>query len=211
MSEFIEKNRATIIGIAIFLILSILYSKYQDYQAQSEYEEMERVEAENNLKSQREQAQIEEQKKVQESLELQKIKDEKRKSYIQKQHDLVSTYQEIRYFFNSFKVDSLNFVQQGKYQYYLFDVNLSYNKAEQKTIFSCKSSKGLCIKYFVEQSGYDDFGNYYPRGTTTEKTTDQFWYTNQTITEFEKAKSAFEKYKSLVNEIKEIESENSEF
>ncbi|WP_026993697.1 hypothetical protein [Flectobacillus major] len=204
MSEFIEKNRATIIGIAIFLILSILYSKYQDYQAQSEYEEMERVEAENNLKSQREQAQIEAQKKVQESLELQKVEEEKRKSYIQKKHDLVSTYQEIRYFFNSFKVDSLNFVQQGKYQYYLFDVYLSYNKAEQKTIFSCKSSKGLCIKYTSESSG-DDFLNY----SSTEKTTDQFWYTNQTITEFEKAKSAFEKYKSLVNEIKEIESENS--
>lgn len=206
MSEFIEKNRATIIGIAIFLILSILYSKYQDYQAQSEYEEMERVEAENNLKSQREQAQIEEQKKIQESLELQKVEDEKRKSYIQKKHDLVSTYQEIRYFFNSFKVDSLNFVQQGKYQYYLFDVNLSYNKAEQKTIFSCKSSKGLCIKYTHESNG-DGFSDY----SSTEKTTDQFWYTNQTITEFEKAKSAFEKYKLLVNEIKQIESENSEF
>lgn len=204
MSEFIEKNRATIIGVAVFLILSILYSKYQDYQAQSEYEEMERLEAENNLKSQREQAQIEAQKKVQESLELQKIEDEKRKSYIQKKHDLVSTYQEIRYFFNSFKVDSLNFVQQGKYQYYLFDVYLSYNKAEQKTIFSCKSSKGLCIKYTSESSG-ENFLDY----SSTEKTTDQFWYTNQTITEFEKAKSAFEKYKSLVNEIKETESENS--
>ncbi len=206
MSEFIEKNRATIIGVAVFLILSILYSKYQDFQTQSEYEEMERVEAENYLKSQREQAQIEAQKKVQESLELQKSEEEKRKSYIQKKHDLVSSYQEIRYFFNSFKVDSLNFVQQGKYQYYLFDVYLSYNKAEQKTIFSCKSSKGQCIKYTSENSG-ENFIDY----SITEKTTDQFWYTNQTLTEFEKAKSAFEKYKSLVNEIKEIESENSEF
>lgn len=204
MSEFIEKNRATIIGIAIFLILSILYSKYQDYQAQSEYEEMERVEAENNLKSQREQAQIEEQKKVQESLELQKIKDEKRKSYIQKQHDLESTYQEIRYFFNNFKVDSLNFVHDGRYEYYLFDVNLTYNKDEQKTIITCKNSKGQCIKYqylttYEGSSRYD----------SETKTTNQISYINQTITEFEKVKSAFEKYKSLVNEIKEIESENS--
>lgn len=195
MSEFIEKNRATIIGIAIFLILSILYSKYQDIQTQNEFEEIARHEAETNLKIRQEQEEEKRQK-------AQKIINDEHEVYNNKVTNLKSSYQEIQYFLKNFNVDNLNFVNTGSSEFYLFDVSLFYNKVDKRIILRCNDEKGECIKYNYK----DEDTNEMQVRTVTE-----FWYNNRTITEFEKVKLAFNNYKRLLKEIEILKKENPSY
>lgn len=202
MNKFIEKNQLVLFCISIFFIMLLLYSKYQNYQAKSAIEDMERIEAENNLKAQNEQIKADSLSKQEYVLEQEKAKEEKRKLYINKQEELESAYLQLEYFFGDFKIDALGFIQSKKFNYYLFDVQLSYNSDEQKTIISCKDGKGKCIKYTQEFSPEDylDYGDAQTHGTVNKIS-----YRNQTVTEFEKAKSAFEKYKRLFKEIEQTD------
>lgn len=196
MQNFLEKNQVNLFCFALFLIMLIGYQKCSKYNAEKEA----RLEAE--MKTQDSLLEIEGQR-LRESVELDIQREKQIKLQENKFNELMQAEKEIHYYFSGFAIDSLGFVKDYPYEYYIYDVFLKYNEDESKTSFNCKDGKGDCIKHTYKE---DDS---YSSPTLTE-TISSFSYNNQTKTEFEKSFTAFNRYRKLLKEYQSLKNSKND-
>lgn len=190
MNKFIEKNEVLLFCIGVFLLLTLIYKGCSMSNEESRAKKLEYKRIEDSTENARNllfQQEIEAKEKEQKKIEYQN----------KKREELQNAYNEIRYYFNDFTVDSLEFAHNGNFEYYLYDIVLTYEAESQELYFKCKDSKGKCMKQTKRYNSYDE--------STYVVTTDSFSYSNITQTEFEKSKSAFDKYKRLLKEVREMD------